>query len=336
MEKIFRFGGIFLVGAIFPFLVDFPDSDYLTAALFSTFYTFLSWHACIWIFHFVLKKYPDLQQLMKRILIEYILITIIIVFINSGCALVIDFLIMQEDFTPKEVYLGWRITLLALIFSYGVTAVYEGVYFLNQLTAKIIETEKLKSENIQSQFEVLKNQVNPHFLFNSLNTLAAIIPENPVLAVDFTQKLSAVYRYILQNKDKELVPLSTELEFVQAYIFLQKIRFGDNFRVNININEKYKDTFVAPLTLQMLVENAVKHNIISTEKPLFVDISIEKDTILLVKNNLQQKKISEQSTRLGLQNIINRYKYLSDQAVDVIVTASNFIVALPLITMPGD
>ncbi|NJO00257.1 MAG: histidine kinase [Bacteroidia bacterium] len=216
-----------------------------------------------------------------------------------------------------------------------VGTIYESTYFFQKWKQSMVEAEKLKSQHIQSQFEVLKNQVSPHFLFNSLNTLITIIPENPELAVEFTEKLSKVYRYILQNKDKELVPLSTELSFVKSYVFLLKIRFGDNLTVNYDIDTTYLNDYVAPLTLQMLVENAIKHNIISVDKPLQIHIYVENGTSVIVKNNLQLKTLIHSSTKVGLNNIKQRYYYLSHQAVDIITTTQNFLVALPLIKHYG-
>jgi LytS/YehU family sensor histidine kinase len=240
----------------------------------------------------------------------------------------IDFYIFQHKFQSHNYV---RTTLLAVLLGAGINSMYEMAFFWALLKEKIKETERLRSENIQSQFEVLKNQVNPHFLFNSLNTLITIIPENPPLAVQFAEKLSSVYRYILQNKDKELVSLQTELDFAKAYIFMLKIRFGENFQVNIQIPDKYLQNAIPPLTLQMLIENAIKHNIVSTEKPLILEMYVEKGDVLLVRNNFQKKKVGEQSTHLGLANIKNRYKYLTDKHVDVIATQVIFEVALPLI-----
>jgi LytS/YehU family sensor histidine kinase len=175
--------------------------------------------------------------------------------------------------------------------------------------------------------------VNPHFLFNSLNTLITLIPEDPQLAVAFVQKLSNVYRYVLQNKDKELVTLAEEMKVAEAYLFLLKTRFGENLRVHTDIPPGQLGKFIAPLTLQMLLENAIKHNVVSAEKPLHIDLYVEKDEVLVVKNNLQRKSSVPDSTQTGLANISQRYRLLCQQAVEVVVTASNFMVVLPLLTV---
>ncbi len=194
-----------------------------------------------------------------------------------------------------------------------------------------MEKEKLERENIQSQLEGLKNQVNPHFLFNSLNTLTYIIPEDQNLAVRFVQQLSKVYRYILEIRDRKLICLSEELAFLDAYVFLLKDRFGENFKIDINIPESYLNLKVVPLSLQILMENAIKHNIISALKPLRVEVFIENNLKLIVKNNLQKKNHVMNSTKVGLQNIKNRYSFFSDQKVEVFATTDSFVVSIPLI-----
>jgi LytS/YehU family sensor histidine kinase len=194
----------------------------------------------------------------------------------------------------------------------------------------LTEREALKRDNITAEFESLKNQVNPHFLFNSLNTLSSIIEEDPKTATQFVQKLSSVYRYVLAQRDKETVTLHEELNFIESYVYLNKIRFGENLKVEILVDESLRQSQIATLTLQLLMENAIKHNVVSKDKPLSIEIGI-KNSRIYVKNNLQAKKIHAESNGIGLSNIISRYKYLSKE--EVIVSSSNnyFEVSVPLI-----
>lgn len=192
--------------------------------------------------------------------------------------------------------------------------------------------EKLKSQQLKSELSVLRNQISPHFLFNSLNTLVTLIHENQDRAAEFTEKLSQVYRYILQYKESEKVELRAELEFTQAYYFLMKMRFEDGLEMKFQIPEHLHEHGIAPLTLQMLVENAIKHNIVSTNKPLIIDIYSENDSSLIIRNNLQLKRSVQDSTKTGLKNIKKRYSYLvEDKSVDIIETREHFMVALPLL-----
>ncbi len=212
-----------------------------------------------------------------------------------------------------------------------ILAIYEIVYLYSLLQRSNVEKAQLEQQNIQSQLEGLKNQVNPHFLFNSLNTLAHVIPENPERGVSFVQKLSKVYRYILEIREKKLIPLSEELEFLYSYVYLMKERFGENFCVSINIPKENMNDLIIPLSLQILFENAIKHNIVSTKKPLNIEMFVEKDSKLIVRNNLQKKKQVASGTKTGLENIKNRYHFFSDEEVDVVVTQDSFIVVLPLL-----
>jgi len=190
--------------------------------------------------------------------------------------------------------------------------------------------KKMEQENIHSKIEILKSEVNPHFLFNSLNNLMSLIEENQSVASNYVQELSNVYLYVLKSKEKELVELSDEIGFAKSYSFLLFKRFGNNLIFNLNIDETYHKYYVPPLCMELLIENAVKHNIVTASNPLTLDIFVENDS-LVFKNNLQLKNIAEPSTKIGLQNIEKRYGYLSDKKVEIIKNKRYFIVKLPLI-----
>jgi ligand-binding sensor domain-containing protein len=190
--------------------------------------------------------------------------------------------------------------------------------------------ERAEKEKIEFQFETLKNQVNPHFLFNSFNTLVGVIEEDKETAVEYVIKLSDFYRDILLNREKEVITLATEVELIKNYYFLQMKRYKENFRLILDIPNDKMSWNIPPLTLQLLVENAIKHNIISKDKPLEVRIFSEGD-FLLVKNNLQPKVVHETSTGLGLNNIINRLKLLTGKSVKIDRTVTHFCVSIPLL-----
>jgi PAS domain S-box-containing protein len=206
---------------------------------------------------------------------------------------------------------------------------------VEERTAKLTEANtqllKLQKENIQSQFEVLKQQVNPHFLFNSLNVLTSLIKVDPDLAEVFTERLSKVYRYVLENKDKDLVSLGTEMEFIKAYVFLIDIRFSKKVFVKIDINEKDTEAYVAPLALQLIIENAIKHNTFSKVNPLLIELFIDDNRYLNIVNNLQSRKTQMGSTGVGLVNIIKRYSLLSDLQPIFEMTDDHFYAKIPLI-----
>lgn len=201
--------------------------------------------------------------------------------------------------------------------------------FLYNWKQEAIQSERLQKESINAQYESLKNQVNPHFLFNSLNALTNLVYEDQDKAAKFIKQLSEVYRYVLDTRDKEVVAMDEEMKFLASYLFLQKIRFGDNLLVEINVSTKGK--CIAPLALQLLVENAIKHNITSSENPLSIKIT-ECDGYIVVENSLQLKNIPEEkSPGIGLENIKSRYKFLSNLPVVVEENKEKFIVKLPVI-----
>lgn len=201
-----------------------------------------------------------------------------------------------------------------------------------ELTAANTKLLKLQKENLQSQFDMLKNQVNPHFLFNSLNVLISLIRIEPELAERFTEQLAKVYRYVLENKDKDLVKLSTELDFLRAYVFLLDIRFLDKVKVSIEIAEHDNDKLVLPLALQLLIENAIKHNTFSKASPLVISIFIDQHNYLNVINNYQGRNTPFASTKVGLRNISSRYSLLTDLPPSFELAEKHFIARIPLLS----
>jgi LytS/YehU family sensor histidine kinase len=273
------------------------------------------------------EKFPAFKNTWKRLIFQLISVVIGYILLEPVLGAICYELLLKD----KGNYGGVSITVSSIVMIALWIAVYEGIYFYEELKKSIQEKEQLQRENIQSQLEGLKSQVNPHFLFNSLNTLSYLIPEDAEKSVKFVQKLSKVYRYILEMTEEKLIPLHKELEFLNSYIFLLKERFEDNLQVEIDIPKERMNDQIIPLSIQILFENAIKHNIISSAKPLKVKVMINEEQKLIVENNLQKKKQIRNSTKFGLQNIKNRYRFFSDQAVDVITTPSSFMVSLPLI-----
>ena len=223
------------------------------------------------------------------------------------------------------------IILLMLTVAVTIIVTFElGLFLLKKWRFSLAELERFKKENAEFQFESLRAQVNPHFLFNSLNTLSSLIYEDKEKAELFIRELSDVYRYILENRGRELVPLDQELRVARSYIYLVQLRFEENLAVGMHVPDENLGMMIAPLTLQLLIENAVKHNVISRKRPLQVDIRVE-DNTLVVRNNLQRKEVREYSSQLGLKNIRSRYAFLTDKPMEVLETDQEFVVRVPLI-----
>jgi len=198
-------------------------------------------------------------------------------------------------------------------------------------TKKEVVEQKLIAKSANAQFESLKNQLDPHFLFNSLNVLDSLIEENPVQAQRFTNSMSKIYRYVLEQKDKELVSVEEEIDFAKTYCELLKTRFEDAVTFDFNISEEDKKGFVVPLSLQLLLENSIKHNFATSSKPLNIKIFTEKGN-LIIENNLQTRELPNKSTGVGLVNIVSRYNLLTERNVFVEKSEAFFRVKLPILT----
>ena len=223
------------------------------------------------------------------------------------------------------------LTVLALLAAFYLTANRRSARRIQQLQ---LHAERLEHAAVQAQLDALRNQVNPHFLFNSLSILASLVDTDARLAGQFVSRLAKAYRYILEQREQARVPLRTELDFLAAYTFLLTVRFEGKLFVDLDVPEAARDGYaIAPLTLQLLLENAVKHNRLSTAEPLRVTITLTGDW-LRVTNPVQQRLAPEVSTGVGLQNIIGRYRLLTDQPVRVAETEEYFIVDLPMLPLP--
>lgn len=215
------------------------------------------------------------------------------------------------------------IVLLILIYKYRIAQ-------FNKVMGLESKAQLLEKEKAQVMYDGLKQQLNPHFLFNSLTSLSALIETDQEMASRFLSQMSDMYRYILKNANEETVALKDELTFVETYIGLQKTRFGKGLMVNINVPEPFGTKKIAPVTLQNMLENAIKHNVIDRDSPLIIDIYIE-EPYLVVKNNLQAKTNVENSNKRGLLQFLSLYRYLSPIAVEIDQTENHFIIKIPLI-----
>lgn len=205
------------------------------------------------------------------------------------------------------------------------------VFYMQQYKSKQLEAEELLRINAQAQLQTIKSQVNPHFLFNNLNVLSTLVLQNNRDANHFIDAFSKVYQYILQTQDQELVELEKELSFLQPYMYLLQKRFPEGILITTDIDERWKKSFVVPASLQMLVENAIKHNIISAQKPLMIKLHANGTPELEVSNNLQLKMNREASSSIGLNNINKRYELITGKQIRVLDGPDYFRVSIPLI-----
>lgn len=332
-ERQIRSIGIPLLSVFFMFLY---SSDKLvsvpgvvTSYLVSFSFVFLLWEGNYAIVKAMRHWFPHNEQTAKRFMIQ-IPLTIVYT-IGGSLAVMYGFeLVGISVCEPGRYLISAIVNLIPTLF---VSSVYEGAYFFEEWKKNFQRSEVLAKENIRSQFEALKSQLDPHFLFNSMNTLAALIKPDNADAQKYLEQLSDVYRYVLLSQQKETVALQEELEFVQSYIFLNKTRYRDNLIVESDIPDENLNQRVAPLSLQILVENALKHNVISKDKPLTLRISVDRYGYVMVENNVQKKNIleTEKSTKTGLQNIVSRYALLTPSPVEINQSTDLFSVRIPLI-----
>ncbi len=295
--------------------------------------TFLIWEGNLWLDRQFAKKFPWTKSPFYRITLQ---VTANIIY-SAG---LIYFSMeqynryvctipgpTQEKFLSLSLIIGTLVSLLLLTVEFG-------SQFFNQWKLSLVEVERYKKESLEAQLEVLKGQINPHFLFNNLSVLSSLVYIDQDKAVEFINQFSKVYRYVIESNNKELVTLSTEMEFIQSYIFLLNIRFGKNINFNINVNQSYNNYLVPPMALEIILENTIKHNEASNEKPLFVEINTSVQNYLTISNNLQLRHDVEPGTKLGLNNIKKRYHHYTDQPVIIKKSDDFFTVQIPLLQKP--
>jgi hypothetical protein len=297
--------------------------------LFGLFITVLLWEGNRAIFVLMRRLFPHYDQTVRRLVVQTLsslaFTFVATLFLNELHRLLFGVPLCAED-ELLGAFLGKLVPTLL------VTSFYESIYFFGEWKKNLQRSEALARASLQSELETLRSQLDPHFLFNSLNTLAALIEDDNEPAHTYLEQLADVYRYVLVSRDKTTVPLREEMAFVEAYLYLNKTRFRDDLQVEQHIAPAAYATSVAPLSLQMLVENAIKHNVISPESPLRVTLTTEADShYVRVENNVQPKTGLEQSTKVGLRNIISRYRLLSAQPVEVRREDGLFTVRVPLL-----
>ena len=267
-----------------------------------------------------------LKRFTLNALLEVGLALILILFVHYIFLYKIRGAEMQEIY-EKTV----NAVIYATFFIVGGIVVKNMVFFFRSWKQAAVNEEKLKREILSVEFEALKSQVNPHFLFNNLTALTSLVYKDQDKAALFIEQLANVFRYILEFREKEVVDLATEKKLLNTVAFLYKIRYDESLQLNIDLPEE-KNRYVIPMALQMLLENAIKHNMLSTKKPLKVEIKQE-GSYIYIKNNLQPKTAIQNSNKLGLKNIQSRYKYLSDKEVSIEKTEKYFHVRIPVLNI---
>ncbi|MBY0427506.1 MAG: histidine kinase, partial [Cytophagales bacterium] len=284
------------------------------------------WEGIRWIHNYLNGILPFEQKLVLRLVVQ-----ISINFLFSG-VLSLFIITLMNNFAPWQLNNPMRglFVITSLMFLLLINFSYIATYFFEEWKKSLVVAERLEKEKANVQYDNLKNQLNPHFLFNSITSLHSLIYENQDLAAQFLQQLSKVYRYVLQNRENDHVPLETELKFIDNYLSLLKTRFGEVFGFRVTISDSALDKRIVPVTLQVLIENAIKHNRMTMDKPLIIKI-YDNDGYVVVENPLQIKEQVESSNKLGLINLNNLYRFLSEKPILVEESESWYRIKIPLL-----
>lgn len=288
----------------------------------------LSWHIHTWIDVTLRNRFPNENHNVSRLWFSvflYILVTSLFITL-------LYWLYDVSDFLGAEFYtINYRIALIAgIIINTFITFLHEGMTRFEKWRLAITENEQLKKEYMQSQLLGLKSQINPHFLFNSLNTLSSLINEDEKEAEDFLNEMSKVYRYLLRNNEEELVTLHTELQFIQSYFYLLKMRHGRGIELEINISENDQNKLLPPLTLQMLIENTLNNNVVTKEEPIVTQIALSNDDWLEIRNNLH-KKSEDGGLSENIENVTKKFWLLCGKEVSIVEDELQRLIRIPLI-----
>lgn len=320
------------IGFLFPGLFFNAECELGSGLFFKVGFTcslmsYLIWEGNVWITNYFYGKFSWKDRAFKRLGYH-----VIVVLIYSNSVVVIGTFLMHHFFGAMQPdFDQWAfILVISSMISMLILTIHERIYYFKSWVASQKETQELKANYAEAQYNALKSQVNPHFLFNSLNTLASIIHENPDKATEFVSKLSGVYRYILKANEQDLATIEEELKVAEAFVFLLKTRFEEDVKVTFKVNENV-DGYIPPISLQLLIENAVKHNIASPDAPLSINVEVDVDNIF-VTNNLNEKAPDlNNSTKTGLRQIKQRYELNEKFGFSFNKTDGKFVVVLPII-----
>ncbi|MFK7832363.1 MAG: histidine kinase [Winogradskyella sp.] len=323
---------VFVIGSYMSTSFNYKSTnDFLINFGFYQLYTFVLKYVNSFYFNFIKErqfyKYEVIQRILYGILGSTVITLICIFFLR----IFIEVIIFNENLNTFITNESWAGYSFGLWITLTIVSFFYVAYFYNRYQKNKIQEQKVIAGTASAKFDALKNQLDPHFLFNSLNVLTSLIEENPVNAQKFTTSLSKVYRYVLEQKSKELVTVDEELNFARTYMSLLKMRFEDSIIFEIPDKASNPESKVVPLSLQLLLENAVKHNMVTTSKPLHIKIYEDGDH-LVVMNNLQPKQIVKKSSGVGLENIKQRYQLLSNRKVHINQREKDFAVAIPMLT----
>ncbi len=331
LEGIFIFLGSGILVSVYFFFRHYTFENILVIGLFTGTMWTLMWKGNEIIAINIDRYVSWLKTPGKRFLIGLVAVLIYVPVVATLINLLLE-LILNRKLDIRDLSQDiLKSTLISVIVTILIMLIIYSISFFKSWRQAAINIEKLKRESITSKYEVLKNQVNPHFLFNTLNALTSLIYEDKEKAVRFINKFSEVYRYVLDSKDKEVVSVAEELEFVSAFAFLLQARYEEN--LSLEIPDEKVQGYIPPMAVQLLVENAIKHNVISDEHPLSIKIRMEEQQIVVENNMTELKQKFDRTPGIGLKNIISRFEILTERPVKIENDGRQYRVILPVLQM---
>ena len=286
------------------------------------------WSGLAWINHLIDYKIKWIELPVLRSFVEIIALVCYSVFAFTVVQFTMLYIIYR--IVPAD---AWKFVshsiLITILISFTISLIFTAIGFFNAWKKALVNAERLKAEMMAYKYESLRNQLNPHFLFNSLNVLSDLVYADQAMAVKFIQQMSDLFRYVLDSRDKELVPLKEEMDFMRSFTYLLKTRFEDKLDIVIGLHAESGE-YIVPMTLQLLVENAVKHNEVSEEFPLIINIR-KQDDYLEVENTLRTKHVGEDSKNTGLKNIEQQFSFFTDKKIEISAADGKFLVRVPIL-----
>lgn len=301
---------------------------FLISFFWSLSITITQWTGLSFIYKMIDKKISWIEAPVKKVFVQ------IFVFLtySIGAFILVQFFnyYVWNGISPSQ---SWNSVVRSIPFtiliSFVISLIFTAIGFFFAWKRSFLQAEKLKMEMLAYKYESLRNQINPHFLFNSLNVLSDLVYDDQALAVKFIRQLSDLFRYVLDSRDKELVPLKDELEFIGSFVFLLKTRFEEKLIIDIDVQANPEE-YIVPMTLQLLIENAVKHNEVSDAFPLRISI-LKNNDYLEVYSGLRLKNVGDDSKKTGLKNIIQQFAFFSDRPIEIIPSDERFLVRVPIL-----
>lgn len=305
--------------------------DFAVRLIYSSVFTFLGGlllaYPDLFLIHYLNRRYPWKTKLFVRVGLETLFVVLFGVIISVIITLVAHGINAYSD---NLISVLWVNALITAVINLLLATALEGIVFFGESEDARLREAQLRQELGQLKYEVLKNQINPHFMFNSLNVLSGLIDSDPKQAQKFVDEFSRVYRYVLETIEKPVVTVGEELDFIRSYMFLQKIRYGGNLKYSIEVSAEASQDYLPPLSLQLVLENAIKHNVINNAHPLLIEIFSDEEN-LVIRNNVKAKFSAVKSTGIGQKNLIKRYAMIWHMKPEFKVETGHYLVKLPLI-----